>query len=139
MKSRIGKLLGHRFTDRKQRLFQSDQKQGQAEQYMDHADQHAFQAGNRLPQNHQLKKDDDADDRQHIAQGSQQSTARIRSIKSMPGSTQRKDDNAVAHDENHRKQGGEGDQTETVDQWITPSDDGRQADAKSGHQRHGDG
>ena len=54
---------------KEQRFFQPDQKQRQADDDVDAADQYAAQVGNGLPEDHQLKKTEEEEDRQDITAG----------------------------------------------------------------------
>ena len=52
--------------DREQGLFQADEKQCQANQHVDKADQYALQVRDRLAQHQQLEAENDGNDRQDV-------------------------------------------------------------------------
>lgn len=71
-KGGIGQLLGHHLAQWKQRFLQPQQKQRQADQYVDEADDDGFRVADPAANHQQLKAQQDPYDGNHIPEGIQQ-------------------------------------------------------------------
>ncbi len=71
-------MLCHGFTDREERLLQTDQKQRQSQQDVDKTHRNTLEVGHSAAQHRKLEKDQNDDDGRHIEGGAERRPNKLR-------------------------------------------------------------